>query len=247
VIREESAEPEGSIAELQQVMLESENVRDFLAELARQAARLVPEGLSCGMTMQDSGRRRPVTVACSDDVASEADEAQYESDAGPCLTAMRTGQRVTIVDMAKDRRWRRFSARAESLGIRSCLALPLQVDGEPLGALNLYGKTVAAFGPAETRQAEIFVGQASVSFALCLRLTRYSRLNAQLRASMESRAIIDQAIGVIMSRERCPAEQALTALRAASQRSNVKLRDIATVVVASVSGEAPTRLPAFEE
>jgi GAF domain-containing protein len=246
MISEEPAEPEVGITDLLQVMLDTENVQDFLAELARQAAGLVPEGLSCGMTVQERGRRRPVTVACSDDVAREADEAQYESDAGPCLTAMRSDELVRIDDTAKDQRWRRFNARAESLGIRSCLALPLQVGDQTLGALNLYGKTVAAFGPAETRQAEMFVNHASVLFALCLRLARYSRLNAQLRASIESRAIIDQAIGVIMSRDRCTAEDALTALREASQRSNVKLRDIATVVVASVSGTAP-RLPAFEE
>lgn len=235
------------LAELQQVILDSENVKDFLGELARQAAGLIPEGLSCGMTVQYHGRRRPVTVACSDDVASKADEAQYESDEGPCLTAMRTDTLVRIDDLAKDPRWRHFSARAVSLGIRSCLALPLQVGEESLGALNLYGKTVAAFGPAETRQAEMFVDQASVSFALCLRLSRYSQLNAQLRASMESRAIIDQAIGVIMSRELCTAEHALAGLRRASQRGNVKLRDIAIVVVGSVSGSAPTPLPPFEE
>jgi GAF domain-containing protein len=242
-----TSDDDGSMAELQQVMLDTESVQDFLAELARQAAGLVPDGLSCGMTVQDRGRRRPVTVACSDEIARKADEAQYESDAGPCLTAMRRASLVRIDDIAKDRRWRHFASRAESLGIRSCLALPLQVGDESLGALNLYGKRVAAFGPAETRQAEIFVGQASVSFALCLRLSRYSRLNAQLRESIESRAIIDQAIGVIMSRDRCPSEQALAALRDASQRSNVKLRDIATVVVASVSGTAPAQLPVFEE
>lgn len=242
-----SEEPAGGIAELQQIMLDSENVQDFLGELARQAARLVPEGLSCGMTMEDRGRRRPVTVACSDEVARKADEAQYESDEGPCLTAMRSAKLIRIDDTAADPRWRHFTARAGSLGIRSCLALPLQVGGESLGALNLYGKSVAAFGSAETRQAEIFVDQASVSFALCLRLSRYSRLNAQLRASMESRAIIDQAIGIVMSRDRCTAEQALAAMRGASQRSNVKLRDIATVVVGSVSGTASTPLSSFEE
>jgi GAF domain-containing protein len=246
VISDAPQESEWNIAELQQVMLDSENVRDLLGEMARQAARLVPEGLSCGMTVQDRGRRRPVTVACSDDVASKADEAQYESDAGPCLTAMRESTLVRVENSADDERWPDFMARAESLGIRSCLGLPLQVDGESLGALNLYSKRAAAFGATETRQAEIFVSQASVSLALCLRLSRYSRLNAQLRASIESRAIIDQAIGVVMSRDRCTAEQALMALRSASQRSNVKLRDIATVVIASVSGEAP-RLRAFEE
>ena len=111
------------------------------------AARLVGGGLSCGMTMQPNGR--PVTVACSDPVAARVDEVQYELDDGPCLHAMRDGHMVRIEDTADKAGWPEFEAQAASHGIRSCLALPLNADGKPVGALNLYARAASAFGAAE--------------------------------------------------------------------------------------------------
>jgi len=79
-----------------------------------------------------------------------------------------------------------------------------------------------------------------------LRLASYSELTEQLRSSLTSRAVIYQALGVIMARERCPQAKAFEILRTASQNSNLKLRDIATAIVTSVSGEPPQPHP-FEE
>ena len=90
------------------------SVEQFLHEMAVLAARLVSGGLSCGMTMQPSGR--PVTVACSDQVASRVDEVQYELDDGPCLHAMRDGHVVRIEDTTEKARWPEFEAQAASHG-----------------------------------------------------------------------------------------------------------------------------------
>jgi hypothetical protein len=89
--------------ELQQALLGTESVEQFLQELALLAARLVANGLSCGMTMRPNGR--PVTVACSDPLAAEVDEVQYRLDDGPCLHAMRQGIVVRIDDTAERARW----------------------------------------------------------------------------------------------------------------------------------------------
>jgi AmiR/NasT family two-component response regulator len=79
-----------------------------------------------------------------------------------------------------------------------------------------------------------------------LRLASYSELTDQLRSSLTSRAVIYQAIGVIMGQERCTQAKAFEILRAASQRGNVKLRDVASAIVTSVGGEPPQPHP-FEE
>jgi AmiR/NasT family two-component response regulator len=54
-----------------------------------------------------------------------------------------------------------------------------------------------------------------------------------MRIAMDSRAIIEQAKGVLMAQQGVDAEQAFEILRGASQRANRKLRDIAAGVVAS--------------
>jgi AmiR/NasT family two-component response regulator len=63
--------------------------------------------------------------------------------------------------------------------------------------------------------------------------------NDQLRSSMVSRAVIDQALGVIMATERCPQDRAFAVLKTVSQNTNVKIRDLAATIVTSVSGEPP--------
>jgi GAF domain-containing protein len=197
------------------------------------------------MTMQPDGR--PVTVACSDPVAARIDELQYKLEEGPCLQAMRDGQVVRIDDTAEKTRWPEFEAQAASHGIRSCLALPLTAEGQPAGALNLYAPSASAFGPAEAQRAADFAHNASGALALAVRLATHAALIEQLRSSLASRTVIDQALGIIMARERCTQDRAFSILRSASQNSNVKLRDIANAIVTSISGEPPSPSPPFEE
>ena len=233
----------GNLRELHGALLSTQSVEQFLHEMAVMAARLVGGGLSCGMTMQPSGR--PVTVACSDQVAARVDEVQYELDDGPCLHAMRDGHVVRIEDTTEKARWPEFEAQAASHGIRSCLALPLNADGKPVGALNLYSRQASAFGIAEARRAENFAENASGALSLAMRLASHAALIEQLRSSLTSRTVIDQALGIIMAREQCNQARAFAILRSASQNSNVKLRDIASAVVTSITGEPPPPPPPF--
>ena len=132
-------------------------------------------------------------------------------------------------------------------GIRSCLALPLMAGGESVGALNLYARSASAFGDEETRRAESFAENASGALTLAKRLASYTALNEQLRASMASRSLIDQAMGIVMAREKCTQAHAFEMLRKVSQNTNVKLRDLAKAIVTSVTGE-PAQPPApFED
>lgn len=232
------------LKELQEALLSTESVEQFLHEMAVMAARLVGGDLSCGMTMRSNGR--PVTVACSDPVAARVDELQYELDDGPCLHAMRDGHLVRIEDTADKAWWPDFEAQAESHGVRSCLALPLSAEGRPVGALNLYACAASAFGPEEARRAESFAENASGALTLAIRLASHAALIEQLRSSLVSRTVIDQALGVVMARERCTQARAFAILRSASQNSNVKLRDIASAIVTNVSGEPPQPPPPFE-
>jgi AmiR/NasT family two-component response regulator len=70
--------------------------------------------------------------------------------------------------------------------------------------------------------------------------------NEQLRSSIVSRAVIDQALGVIMATEHCPRDKAFALLRSVSQNTNVKLRDLATTIVTRASGEPPGDPAPFE-
>jgi GAF domain-containing protein len=235
----------GNLKELHGALLSTQSVEEFLHEMAVLAARLVSGGLACGMATEPNGK--PVTVACSDPLAARVDQMQYELDDGPGLHAMRGGQVVRIEDTAEEARWPEFEMQAASRGIRSCLALPLNADGKPVGALNLYAREASAFGAAEARRAENFAENASGALSLAIKLSSHATLIEQLRSSLASRGVIDQALGIIMAREHCTQDRAFAILRSASQNRNVKLRDLASAVVTSVTGEPPQPSPPFED
>jgi hypothetical protein len=104
----------GDFTELQQALLGTQTVEQFLQEVALLAARLVPDGMSCGMTMRPNGR--PVTVACSDELASQVDELQYQVGDGPCLHALRQGRVVRIDDTAEGAGWPGFQGKPRRAG-----------------------------------------------------------------------------------------------------------------------------------
>jgi GAF domain-containing protein len=231
---------------LQNALLNTTDVDQFLHELAVLATRVVTDGLCCGMTLRHRGRL-PATAACTDPLAAQADDVQFRTGDGPSLHAMRRGERVHIQDMTRHDRWPRFCGHAVSVGIRSCLVVPLITDGEPVGALALYARRPFAFGPDETRRADRFARNASGALTLALRMASCEDLNDQLRSSIASRAVIDQALGVIMATERCPQGKAFALLRTVSQNTNVKLRDLAATIVTSVSGHPPRPASPFED
>jgi hypothetical protein len=96
----------------------------FLQELAVLAAVRVDNQLSCGITCRDEsppGHRRRL-----DDFAAAFDEQQYEAGRGPCLTAMSTGQRVEIPNLADVLdQWGAYGTRALAHGLGAVLSIPL--------------------------------------------------------------------------------------------------------------------------
>jgi GAF domain-containing protein len=239
----ESAVASSAAAELQQLLLATEDITGFLDQLATLTLKVVPGEVSCGITLRrDHGA---FTVASSDSRASQVDEIQYGHDEGPCLHSLATGQVVVVDDLAEDDRWGGYRMPALGHGVRSSLSLPLSADGEVIGALNIYATRPRVFGPPEQLVAGRFADEASRALALAVRMAERSEMSAHLQAALASRAVIDQAMGIVMGQNRCTADEAFEVLRSISQNRNVKLRDIAAAMVTSVSGHPPTDEPRF--
>jgi len=221
----------------------------FLAEVAALAAAQVAAGTCCGVTLLSGGY--PVTIASSDPRAAQLDAAQYDVHDGPCWQAIRTGRAVLIEDTTgEDDPFAAFGRRAAAHGIRSALSVPLEAGspeagspeaGSPAGTLNLYAVVPAVFGATEIAKAVMFARHAAGALAVA----HQADLTSQLHAALASRAVIDQAIGVIMAEKRCAADVAFMVLRTGSQHRNVKLRQLAAEIIAGVGGMPPESRPAF--
>lgn len=222
---------------LQEMVLQSRDITDFLAELAVLAvSRLSAPGnpIHAGVTFLR--RKRAETAACSDASARALDEMQNGFGDGPCLTALRTQKTVLVPDLRAENRWAPYIGAAAAQGVLSILAVPLDLAGDAHAVLNLYSRRRNGFSGGDVVFAEAFGAQAASSVRLALRITDLSEARHDLAAAISSRAVIDMALGAIMADNRCSREEAFTLLSRASTSRAMKLRDVAAAVVASVSG-----------
>jgi GAF domain-containing protein len=235
---DQSAESVGATAgltELAALMLSVETADQALLHLARTAVVVVPDGPSCGITVNANGEFR--TVVFSGEIPPSVDEAQYERDDGPCLEALRTGTLVVVQDLSAEdqQRWSGFPPVALAAGAHGVLAYPLEVGGQVVGVLNLYAHERDLFPETVQRIAKQFVDPAALLLSGVLQRLSQAELIDQLNTALASRAVIDQAIGIIMASRACGAADAFAVLRKMSNDQNVKLRDVAVAMTEAVA------------
>jgi AmiR/NasT family two-component response regulator len=72
-------------------------------------------------------------------------------------------------------------------------------------------------------------------------LAQTQRLTANLQRAMINRAVIDQAIGIIISRAGITPEEAFDRLRTLSQKEHIKVSAVATSIVDAAGRRARDR------
>lgn len=226
---------------LQDMVLDSEDINEFLTDLAKEAARLLSSPdheVLAGVTLLR--RRTKATVGSSSHRARMMDEMQYRYDDGPCLRAAREKITYTVADFHTDSRFGPYSAAAHDHGLRSALAVPIPLEGGATAALNLYSDHVAVFTDIRTREAATELARtASRSLRTAVRIARLDDSNKHLRTAMTSRTVIQVAAGIIMAQNKTSHDAAMTILKAASGARNIKLRDVARSVVQGIGQSAP--------
>lgn len=221
------------LRELTRVSLGGRELADVLGEITAIAARAIPGAESVSTTLIRG--EKPFTAAFSSEMALAADELQYEQGYGPCVDAGRGGVVLRIDDMRTEQRWPDYVARViRETRARSSLSVPLPYQGSSIGALNVYSSKPAAFASPASLAAGLAVAETiAVAVANADAHAQLADQARNMRLAMESRAVIEQAKGVLMAQRHVDAEHAFEILRQASQRYNRKLRDIAVGIVES--------------
>jgi GAF domain-containing protein len=172
---------------------------------------------------------------------AEVDAIQYGLEEGPCFTAVLHGRTVRSGALSGESQWPRFGPQVARLGVNSALSLPLLGPDGVVGALNIYAHDKDAFSDHAAQIGELFAVPAAIAVLNAQVLPQAKRLAHQLQTALASHAVIDQALGILMSRADSTAEEAFDRLRQRSQADNVKLRDLAQHVVAEAVRQARTR------
>ena len=237
-----SQDPQAALAaealeRLGRLSLRELSMDDLLQTVAELTNRAMPgdPGTSVTLLVRD----RPTTVATTGQLAVDLDESQYDRGHGPCLHAARSGELTEITDTRTETRWRDYLPRAVEHGNLSSLSIPLAIDQEEqvTGALNIYARRAHAFDEDSRSVATRFGPYASVAAGNLYAYQSARRTADNLQAALESRAVIDQAKGVLVERYRLTPDQAFQMLARASMNANRKVRDVADELVRT--GELP--------
>jgi GAF domain-containing protein len=227
------------VAQLHDLLLESKDISGFLDEFTcaiAQALSTDGDEAWCAVTLLRP--KRSATVASSSDHAEALDEIQYHFGDGPCLTAAREHRTVHVRDTRTDPRWPDYGRAAAGNGILSALGVPFELGDEASAGLNVYADRPGKFDEATVEVVQRHVAAVSTTLRLAVRLARHRDTEADLQAAMASRTSIDLAVGIVMGQNRCTQDEAVRILMAASSHRNVKLRDLAAELVATV-GRGP--------
>ena len=226
-------------AELARIRLDDQPLTKVLGRVAELAKEVLPEARDVSVTLLDDARAgaagpvRARTVAFTGDLAVDLDERQYRSGFGPCLDVAVSGETIQV-DTSDDSRYPEFSAAARRLGVTHSLSVGLPIPQRTIGALNIYG-SAGPFTDRDVESARAFAGHAAVAVANAALFASTADLARNLQIAMASRAVIEQAKGIVMAQRRCSADEAFEVLRAASQRQNVKLRVLCQSIVDSAT------------
>ena len=202
----------------------------LLTRVAQGAVAAIPGAEGAGLTLVEEGHAD--TIVSSAPFVTEVDAIQYGIGEGPCITAALEGRTVRSGELSVDAQWPRFGPEAAAIGVHSVVSLPLLTpDLTVMGAMDVYAHPENAFSDDAVRIGELFADPAAIAVQNAQVLAQARRLAHQLQTALSSRAVIDQALGIVMSRTGATAEQAFTRLREMSQKDNVKLRDVAQQVV----------------
>ena len=225
-----------AVADLSGLLLSEETTETTLKRVNDLAVRSIEHCTAAGVTLVEGAKA--TSRAATGGLAYEVDHYQYDISEGPCLQAILDSEVIAVEEMATETRWPRFCAHAAERGIHASLSFPLLARGKALGALNLYAHQPGAFKSEDRELGAMFASQAAVALANIATYTASVELTGQLREALDSRAVIDQAMGILIGANGYNQELAFKELRIASQAGNRRLQAVAQDMVHAAQNRA---------
>ena len=220
------------LAQLSRVVLTEAELRRDLERVLGVAQTTVPGCDAGSVTLVVEGE--PRTEAAFSRVVLSIDLAQYALREGPCLLAMAENRPIRVDLLLVDERFPQFRERADLRGVLSSLSLPVVVDGEVVGSLNLYSSQSRAFDDTAQDLGALLAAQVGLAVAKSRVWPQARQAAATVQAAADDTNDIAVAEGILMAVEECSAEQAEALLRNAATSEAATLAEIARRVIAQL-------------
>ena len=220
-----SGQVDQAVNSLGELRFEGQTIDCIVGHIGRLAVQTM-DGWDAAAATLVAGNK-VATYGATDERVNPPDQAQYDSDKGPCVDALKSGEVQYFDGTTVEPRWRQFAETAADCDIYSTLSFPLTLDDQVMGALNLYSKERDAIRPGHREEGSLFAAQAAVSIANTQAYLAKEAQVGQLEEGLQTRTMIGQATGLLMAQEGLTSDEAFQKLVHVSQNANIKLRDIA--------------------
>ncbi|MFB8280346.1 GAF domain-containing protein [Nocardia colli] len=219
-----------AFVQLADTMVDEYDIAEVLHELVLCCVRFL-DAAAAGLVLSDE-RGGVQLLASSTEQTRMLELYQIQTDEGPCLDCVHTGQPVLIADLAAEvDRWPLFVPRALDQGFASVHAVPLRLRQEIIGALNLFGDKPMSMPEQDVRVARALADTATIGILQERAIRRGEVLTEQLQAALNARIVIEQAKGVLAQAGNLDMDQAFQALRVYGRGRSARLSDVAHELV----------------
>jgi GAF domain-containing protein len=220
-----------TLSDFTRVLLTPYDIHTALGELADRVTDVL--GLAGSGVSLARGDRLEFGTAYGSAIA-EVERTQERFQAGPCVTAFKTGKIVAVTDVAAcTDEWPDYCAAAKRAGISAVASLPMRLDEtEPsVGALNLYADGPRDWPDDDLAAAVVMADMATTYLINASHHRKQIELAQQLQDALNSRVLIEQAKGALAARLQIAPDQAFDRLRRYARSRGVRLTSVAEAVV----------------
>ena len=179
-------------------------------------------------------------VSATSERITTIEQVQDRYQAGACVEAFRTGGVVVISSPEGLHRWPHYREAIERAGLGAVVGLPLAIDGNRIGSLNVYDEP-RVWSADDIEATQVLADIASAYLRHAGQLAETRQLSSQLQDALDSRVTIEQAKGMLSRDHSVSVDRAFDMMRAHARSTNTGLRDVAEGVVAGVLVLEPPR------
>lgn len=217
-----------TLEQLGRLALRDPSMPTLLQQVVQLLGSAMPPGSQTSISVHARGT---LLCVCSGETARELDEAQFADGRGPVLHAARTGTTAEVADVRRDPRWPEHAGRATKGGMLSSLSVPLPVDAGAASALTVYARKADAFDEVLRRAVARLAPHARAAVGSLEARNRARAMADGMEATLEARAVISRARGILMQRHGLTPERAVEVMARMSRQSRIGLRDVAAGLI----------------
>jgi len=210
-----------------------------LQQLASAAKELLGVDGAGLMLADERGDLRWATA--SDQETQAIEEGQERLGQGPCVNAFAEHAPMAMRDAAKEPHWGKITDVVTGQEMRAGLSVPVQMEGGPIGSLDLYSAAPRDWDQGEISAAQVYAALAATLLSQAATAQVKGRLADQLQVAFEHRNRIERAKGMLMLQEGIDDAAAFDRLRSAARSSRRPLIDVVNEVLGGQQIPRPRR------